>query len=213
MISDKLIFSTAYFPPVKYISLLAGKPEIVIEREENYIKQTFRNRCCILSANGIQNLTVPVLEGTFHKRLVKDIKIDYSKRWQKVHLRSIKASYSSSPYYDFYYGAFDKVINGNHKFLLDLNYESLATLLTLMKIETRIDYSSVFISSEKDDNDFRYKIIPKKSPESLETGYNYIQVFSDRYGFVDGLSGLDLIFNTGPDSRNYLISKSVYGEK
>src|SRR5512133_2136255 len=102
----KILLSTAYLPPVDYIGLITGADEVTIEKEENYIKQTYRNRCYILSPAGPQLLSVPVYEGSRHKILIRDVRIDYSKRWQHVHLRAIVSSYTSSPFFDFY---FDRV--------------------------------------------------------------------------------------------------------
>ena len=84
-----LILSTAYFPPAEYFSLINNADAVIIEQEENYIKQTYRNRCRILSSNGILILSVPVIKGRNIKAHVKDVTIDYSKRWQQVHLRAL----------------------------------------------------------------------------------------------------------------------------
>ncbi|MCX6255506.1 MAG: WbqC family protein [Bacteroidia bacterium] len=117
----KILVSTAYLPPVEYFSLILRADEIFIEREENYLKQTYRNRCKILSAHGPQILSVPVYLGSLHKIPIKDIRIDYSKRWQQVHLRAMTASYNSSPFFEFYFENIEKIISKNHEFLLDLN--------------------------------------------------------------------------------------------
>lgn len=97
--AEKYLLSTAYFPPVHYMALIARSDEVLIEKEENYLKQTFRNRCYILSANGPLALSVPVLLGGLHKTTLKDTRIDYSKRWQQIHTRGITSSYKSSAYY------------------------------------------------------------------------------------------------------------------
>jgi len=81
--------STAYLPPSEYFAAIAEYDEVLIENEENYLKQSYRNRCYILSSNGIQMLSVPVLLGSLHKTPIRDIRIDYSKRWQQVHLGAI----------------------------------------------------------------------------------------------------------------------------
>src|SRR5664280_2173516 len=121
--AGKILVSSAYLPPVEYFSLISQSAEALIEKEESYLKQSYRNRCYILSAHGPQMLSVPVYLGSLHKTLTKDIRIDYSKRWQQVHLGAFKSSYNSSPYYEFYFEIFDKIISQNHVFLLDLNME------------------------------------------------------------------------------------------
>jgi hypothetical protein len=203
--AEKYLLSTAYFPPVHYMALIARSDEILIEKEENYLKQTFRNRCYILSSNGPMVLSVPVLLGSFHKTALKDIKIDYSKRWQQIHTRGITSSYKSSAYYLFYYDHIEKVINRNHKYLIDLNTDALETLLRITGLTTNVSYTTAFEPAGKAAYDFRYEITPKKKIRG--TIFNlteYYQVFKNKSGFVPGLSILDLIFNAGPDSVSYL---------
>ncbi|EFK96299.1 WbqC-like protein family, partial [sediment metagenome] len=118
MIAGKILVSTAYLPPVAYFSMLFYADEVLIENKENYVKQTYRNRCYILSANGPQLLSVPVLLGSFHKTNIKDIRIDYTKRWQQVHLRAMTSSYRSSPYFEYYFDRIEKIISTNHEFIL-----------------------------------------------------------------------------------------------
>jgi hypothetical protein len=200
------LFSSSYFPPVHYISLLSKAEEAIIEREENYTKQTYRNRCMILSANGPLALTVPVLSGSFHKTPVKELKIDYSKRWQQVHTRGLISSYSAAPYFEYYFGEIEKIISVRYEYLIDLNQETLRKIADITGISTPFRFSSVFTRpGESEGFDYRNLISPKKDTRSIFQGSReYRQVFSDRFGFTAGLSSLDLIFNTGPDAYRYL---------
>jgi predicted component of viral defense system (DUF524 family) len=197
-----ILVSTAYLPPIEYFSLLNKSAVALIEKEENYTKQTYRNRCYILSANGRQMLTVPILEGSFHKTAIKDIRIDYSKRWNQVHLRGISASYRSSSYFDFYYDDIERIILNNHKFLLDLNFELLSFLMSALKINTEIKHTTHFEPPENNKNDYRYLINPKN--QQLNNSMQYRQTFTFESGFVYGLSIIDLLFNMGPDAGLYL---------
>ncbi|HUX59404.1 MAG TPA: WbqC family protein [Bacteroidales bacterium] len=198
----KLLVSTAYLPPVSYFSHISHADEIFIEREENYLKQTYRNRCYILAAHGPQILSVPVYLGSVHKTLIKDIRIDYSKRWQQVHLRAMTASYNSSPYFEFYFENIEKVISENHDFLLDLNMEMTELILKIVKINKNISYTTNFEAVGNVDNDFRYKITPKIQSELVFKPY--LQVFNNSEGFVPNLSIVDLFFNMGPEAGDYL---------
>ena len=197
-----ILVSTAYLPPIEYVSLLNESDTALIEREENYAKQTYRNRCYILSANGTQMLTVPILEGSFHKTVIKDIRIDYSKRWQQVHLRAINAAYKSSPYFDFYYDDIERIILTNPKFLLDLNFELLSFLINALKISINIEHTARFAPPTNNKNDYRYLITPKIP--ALRNTMQYRQTFIFDSGFVQGLSVVDLLFNMGPDSGLFL---------
>jgi len=197
----EILLSTAYFPPAEYFNLIKNAGTVNIEIEENYIKQTYRNRCKILSANGTLVLSVPVTKGNYRKAKVKDILIDYSKRWQQVHLRALTSSYNRSPYFQFYFDCFERIILKNHKFLLELNENLLLKCLEILNINKCIKYTSYYSPEGMAENDFRYRISPKNI-----SGYQckqYIQVFSNKK-FVSGLSILDMIFNMGRESSGYL---------
>jgi hypothetical protein len=200
--SGRILVSTAYLPPVEYFSLISVADEIFVEREENYLKQTYRNRCYILSANGTQLLSVPVYLGSLHKTRLKDIRIDYSKRWQQVHLRAMTASYNSAPFFEFYFENFEKIISKNHEFLLDLNMELTEEVLSILKINKTISYTTDFEPAVGNENDFRYRFTPKKKP--IRVVNKYFQVFSNDKGFVPGMSIVDLVFNMGPQAVYYL---------
>jgi WbqC-like protein len=198
----KILVSTAYLPPIEYFSIVAHANEIQIEAEENFLKQTYRNRCYILSAHGAQLLTVPVHSLSARKTNIKDVHIDYSKRWQQVHLRAMIASYNSSPFFKYYFENIEKIISKNHKFLLDQNTELTMTILDMLKLENKMAYTSVFEPITDSKNDFRYNISPKVTP--LFSVKKYYQVFNNGESFDSNLSILDLIFNMGPAAVDYL---------
>lgn len=198
----KILLSTAYLPPVEYFYHISKSDEILIEREENYIKQTYRNRCYILSSNGPQVLTVPVYLGSFHKTPVKEIRIDYSKRWQQVHIRALTASYASSPFFMYYFEQVEKILLSHYKFLLDLNMHLLKVIMEILKIPSLISYTEEFIPSGGSENDFRYNISPKL--KTVHYIKKYTQVFGCPENYLSRLSITDLIFNMGPESKDFL---------
>lgn len=205
--TGRVLLSTAYLPPAEYFFRIALADVAMIEREENYIKQTYRNRCYIIASSGPQVLTVPVCLGSFHKTPIKEIKIDYSKRWQQVHLGSLMAAYRSSPYYIYYHEEIEKIILKGHKFLLDLNMELLEALLGMIKLNTRISFTSRYVNKGDQPDDFRYVISPKKI--STYEPIPYRKVFNESNYIAGRLSIIDLLFNTGPDGINHLNPGSV----
>ncbi len=200
--SGKILLSTAYLPPIEYFSCILRADEVYVEKEENYVKQSYRNRCYILSAHGPHLLSVPVYLGSLHKTPLKEIRIDYSKRWQQVHLRAITAAYGSSPFFQFYFEYFEKVISKKIEFLLDLNMELTESVLKMLDIKIKLHYTAKFEPARGSENDLRYRISPKES--SLFACKEYLQVFKTGDHFAGGLSIIDLIFNTGPDAVDYL---------
>ncbi|MFN2378629.1 MAG: WbqC family protein [Bacteroidales bacterium] len=201
----KLILSTAYFPPVSYLKAMAGADRVYIEYHENYLKQTYRNRCQIPASNGILSLTVPVKEGSFHKTAVRDLQIDYSGEWVRTHLRALKAAYNSSAFYEFYIDEISTILNSGNRYLLDMNMELLLKMCEMTGVEAEITHTDQFVHSYTDMVDFRETITPgnrKKNSARDETPY--FQVFSDKLGFIPDMSILDLLFNMGPESWSLL---------
>jgi hypothetical protein len=197
-----VLLSTAYLPPAEYFVRIADSEAVHVEKEENYIKQSYRNRCYLLSASGLQSLTVPVYLGSIHKTPVKDIRIDYSKRWQQVHLGALVSAYGSSPFFLYFYVAIEKIILHSHKFLLDLNMELLMSIIKMVNLEAEITYTTEFLPDTRAENDFRYRISPKKKSDYRTKLYT--RVFNTKEGSYWRLSIVDLLFNMGPDTLSFL---------
>jgi len=204
--AGRVLLSTAYFPPARYFTLIAGAGDVHIEKWENYHKQTYRNRCTILGANGPLDLIVPVLRGSFHKTPVRDIEIDSSRRWRELHLRGIMSAYATAPYFEFYFDILKEVITGDFRYLLDLNHTALKALLDAIGIDVPVSFTGEFTREGMAEADYRYTLTPKKPEEAdMNKGAGYTQVFSDRYGFVPRLSIIDLLMNKGPETRALLL--------
>lgn len=198
---EPVLFSTAYFPPVYYFSKIANCSRILLESDENFLKQTYRNRCVILGANGILNLTVPVLHGGNPKINIREVEISYQSNWQTVHFRAIESAYRNSAYYDFYIHDLIPYFQKKYINLLEMNTQILKTCLELIGCNVLIEFTGKY---EKEPfNDFRYNISPKKELNGIEFP-EYHQVFIEKFGFVSNLSILDLIFNAGPDTLEIL---------
>lgn len=198
--NSKILISTAYLPPLQYFSLIKASDNIFIEKEENFLKQTFRNRCYILSSHGQQMLSVPVYSSGIQKTKISEARIDYSKKWQQVHLRAIMSSYRASPYFEFYFEKVENIILRNKIFLLDLNMDLLLLMLDFLKMKKSVSYTGDFEPVNSSPCDYRYKISPKSEPLFKPERYTRVFDFSD----IPHLSILDLLFNMGPDAINYI---------
>lgn len=204
---DAVIFSS-YFPCNSYISKFLIYDKVVIDIFENYIKQTYRNRCKIITANGVNSLTVPVKKNK--NLIIKEIEIDYSEQWQKNHYRSILSAYKNSAFYDFYMPEIISIFSKRYKYLIDLNSNILEIVFKILKYKSDFTYSDTYVEN-KNIKDYRDFLHPKAHKNKFENEYKqekYIQVFSDRHGFVADLSILDLIFNLGPLSLS-VIKQSI----
>ncbi|MBR9997835.1 MAG: WbqC family protein [Cyclobacteriaceae bacterium] len=175
---------------------------IFIESKESFIKQTFRNRTRILTANKIENLIVPVEKGN-RNIPIQEIRIDRKQEWVKKHLKSIQSAYGNAPFYEHYSGDLSNILNKNHRFLFDLNLELFEFILHALSLKKDLHFTRQFIRNYGGEfTDLRSYIHPKKtiSAEVFYEPVAYIQVFGKT--FVDNLSVIDLIFNEGPDARH-----------
>ena len=206
VIKVSLVYPALYNGPVNYYARLVGEREIVLEQFDSYTKQTYRNRCVIMGPNGVLTLSIPVKRRRGVKNHLRDIRIDYDTPWNKVHWRSMVASYSASPFFEYMMD--DLVMFYEHKFefLVDLNRQLMVKTLGLMGLKTPVRCSDIFteISGESDPRHFIHPKtdLAKDDPDFQPTVYH--QVFSDRLGFQANLSILDLLFNEGPSALSIL---------
>ena len=202
-----VLLGTSYFGPIQYFTKFLLSPRRIIERFDHYTKQTYRNRCNIYGANGILSLSVPVQKGAEHKSYVRDVRIDYAKKWRKLHWKGIESAYRHSPFFEFYMDDIQAFLEKKHEFLLDLNLDVLEYLLEVLDIDTGYKLSQEFVEETAlNVIDLRESIHPKRAwsedPQFMPEPYQ--QVFADRMGFRANLSVIDLLFNEGPDARAVL---------
>lgn len=202
--NTKNVFSTSYLPPIFYFGHLIKSNVCIIDVNEYFVKQTYRNRCVIFGADGKLDLIVPILKRN-RKQLVKDVKISNADNWQKNHWKSIEAAYRSSPYFEYYEDLFHPFYNKKtHVFLTDFNLELMNIICHVLKIPNSINLSEYYIEPSNDIIDFRTEISPKNKSLNEKEQQPYIQVFSDKWGFQKNLSIIDLLFNEGTNSLEYL---------
>ena len=195
-----------YFGPIQYFTKFLLYSPIFIEEHENFPKQTYRNRCNILSANGLLSLQVPVEKGSVHKICMRDLRVSYDKPWQKNHFKSIESAYRTSPFYEYYIDDLVPVFTRKYDFLLDLNHEINKIIFDILKIRTTVEATLEYHSNPVG-ADFRTSIHPKVHRNKADFCFKpieYTQVFAPRFGFVENLSILDALFCLGPDTREYL---------
>ena len=197
-----IIQPTLFAPIIQYIAL-AQADKVIFEVEDNFQKQTYRNRYYVFGANGKQMLNVPLLHNKDAGKLkTKDVQIDYSFSWQKLHVKTLESAYSSSPFYEFYKDDILPVIQKKHKYLLDLNLESIATMNNCLELDFTFKKSTEYQVESEANKDFRNLAIAKgKQAYNLK---KYTQVFDDKHGYISNLSILDLLFNEGTNALIYL---------
>lgn len=206
------VFPSSYLAPIAQFALYLKYKQVSLESNENFIKQSYRNRCYIYGANGPLMLNIPLMK-VHAERSIKDKKISYDMDWQTLHWRSLEACYRSSPYFEYYEEELQGLyIDKKTVYLLDFN----EMLEERIKDMLKLDYFKVKTESYErlsEEKDFRQLIHPKNDFMKNSFAFpKYIQVFENKYGFIPNLSIIDLLFNEGPQAKNYLEKVEILNE-
>lgn len=198
---SNVIIATSYLGNVHHYSYLLNSDGVVYEDMERYQKQTYRNRCQILGANGVQNLTIPV-EAKNHT-FIRDVRISYATQWQKQHWGALLAAYNHSPYFEYYRDYFEPFYSKSYDYLWDFNMELEEVVLDLF--DEHIDFKLASQTDFYDGKDLREYITPKKPIEDESFIQKpYRQMLFSKGEFIPNLSIVDLLFNQGTESYIYL---------
>jgi hypothetical protein len=185
---------------------------IVFEQYEYYQKMSFRNRCRIVGAEGVIDLSIPLQKGRDQKTLMKDVRISDLHPWQARHWKTIVSCYSRSPWFEFYRDDLEGLYRKPFTFLMDWNWACLEWTLGTLKLPVTVSLSEEYRKEYGEAGwvDWRGRILPKNGTgEELIEGVGqaplkYRQVFEERVGFIPNLSILDLIFCEGKRSAEML---------
>jgi hypothetical protein len=210
--ANSVLLSTAYLGTIQYYSKLLGYKRIIIENQENFTKQSYRNRCDIYGANGKLSLTIPVKKGRTIKTPINELEIDYTEEWQKNHWRSIESAYRHSPFFEYYADDLLPFYKSEIKYLTEFNNGIQKVILHAMEVYPDIQYTKEYYREVTNSDDFRDTIHPKTRMQKPDNNYSvrkYYQVFADKFGFIENLSILDLLFNMGPETEEILLKSIV----
>lgn len=196
-----ILLHPTYFPSISHYVAMLKADKITFEMEDNFQKQSNRNRMYIYSPNGIQLLNVPVKKSNQRHQKYKEVKIENDFDWQKNHWKSIEAAYRSSPYFEFFEDDFIPLFEKKHNFILDLNFELFDIVNEALGVDLSFEKTTEYFHESAIEHDFRSLVNGKKDNFKNE---EYIQVFREKEGFIPNLSILDLLFNEGRHAVDYL---------
>ena len=187
-----MLLSTAYCPPVEFFALLAGNSSVCIDSSERYQKQSWRNRCRILTANGPMDLRFPIVHNGRYG--ITEVLVDYSTPWVGQTEYAVESAYSSSPFFEYYRDEMFAILDSRPATLWELDGELIRFFCRKIGLPMP--------EMEGAPSEAKFELHPKKP--SVYAGKPYWQVFREKFGFVPGLSAMDLLFNEGPESICYL---------
>jgi len=198
-----------YLPSIPYFQQLLTADALLLDAHEHYHKQTYRNRALVLTAQGPQPLTVPVVDGARAEKVqTSAIEIDYRQNWRHRHLRTLQTAYGNSPYFSYYADYLHDVYAQKPARLWDLNLALLQLLLRCLRWPLPLHLTAAYqapgaTAGLLDRRDF---LTPKGHPAAPKpdspSQRPYPQVFGT--AFVPGLSVLDLLFMQGPAAGQFL---------
>lgn len=203
-----IIIHPTYFPNIAAFVAMAQDTDVIFEVEDNFLKQTYRNRALIYGANGKLTLNVPVTHSQKNRQKYKDVKIFNDDNWQVIHWKSLLSAYKTSPYFEFYEDDLYPLFHKKTNFILDFNLSCFEVLCECLQLDISTSKTTAYNKEvPKPTKDYRALVKAKK--EASVKLDSYTQVFSSKHGFINNLSILDLLFNEGPNTLNYLESQTA----
>lgn len=204
---NNIVIHPTYFPSISHFVAMVQADTITYEMEDNFQKQTNRNRMYIHSANGIQMLNIPIKHSKTDYQKYKDIQIEDAFGWQKQHFKSLEAAYRTSPYFEYFEDDIRPIFELKQVFLLDMNLKIHEILTDCLGIKLEYAKSEEYFKELPGNyKDFRHLANGKKDNNTFSS---YTQVFDDKNGFINNLSILDLLFNEGRHAGEYLKNQIV----
>lgn len=204
----KVLLHPTYFPSIATFSVMAQKG-IIWEVHDNYQKQTYRNRCYICTDQGRQMLNIPIkhVGGEQGRQKYAEVRIDNNYGWQRQHFKTLQTAYRSSPFFEFYEDHLVSLFETKFEFLLDYNFKTVETVCSLLSMDFSFEKTAKYEVSPAQVVDARFLVNAKKSLTWHQK--EYVQVFSERHGFIYNTSILDLLFNEGTNALNYLKQQNL----
>lgn len=201
------IFHPTYFPNIAHFVAMVKAHAVVFEMDDNFLKQTYRNRTYIYAANGKLALNIPVIHTQHNRQKYRDVKIFNQTKWQDLHWKSLLSAYRTSPFFEYYEDELQPLFNLKADYILDFNLKCFEAVCDCLQLDLNISKTEVYQKNLENTLDFRYLVNAKK--EQQHHFERYTQVFGDKHDFIENLSILDLLFNEGPNALSYLENQII----
>jgi hypothetical protein len=203
---NNILIHPGYFPSISHFVAIAQSDLVTFEMDDNFQKQTNRNRMYIYSPNGIQLLNIPIKHSKEAHQKTKEVRLETAFDWQKQHFKSLEAAYRASPFFEYFEDDIAPIFEKKHTFLMDLNLETMSVVSKCLGLEFDYNETAEYFHEVTDKNDLRGLINGKKDTSVFEP---YTQVFGEKHGYLNNLSILDLLFNEGRYALDYLKKQTL----
>ncbi len=125
-----------YFPNIITFSFIAQQ-EVCWEVNDNYQKQTYRNRCYVCTDRGQHMLSIPIVHvgKSNGRQKYKDVTMDNSYPWQRQHWRTLETAYRTSPFFEFYEDDIKPLYSNIFDSLMEYNLKTIETVMDCLQLE------------------------------------------------------------------------------
>lgn len=203
-----VLLHPTYCPSIATFVAIAKADSVVMEVQDNYQKQTYRNRCYIYAANGKLQLSIPVVFSQKNRQKYSEVKIANTYKWQDNHWKSLESAYRTSPFFEFYADELQPLFTETFDTILEFNLKCFELICDCLQLE--LDYSKTEVYDKEPKNTIDYRALVNVKKETIIPLKPYTQVFKAKHGFINNLSILDLLFNEGTNAVSYLKSQTIF---
>ena len=203
-----VLLHPTYCPSIATFVAIAKADSVVMEVQDNYQKQTYRNRCYIYAANGKLQLSIPVVFSQKNRQKYSEVKIANTYKWQDNHWKSLEFAYRTSPFFEFYADELQPLFTETFDTILEFNLKCFELICDCLQLE--LDYSKTEVYDKEPKNTIDYRALVNAKKETIIPLKPYTQVFKAKHGFINNLSILDLLFNEGTNAVSYLKSQTIF---
>ena len=206
-----MLIESHYLPCIEYFATIQSFNTVYWEQHEHYAKQSYRNRCRILTTHGPLDLIIPIRHHATKMKL-KDVQIDYRQKWVHHHWQSIQSAYGKAPFFPYYSSTLEAVYQSKPRFLMDLNQQFFQAIQKLLSATYSLKRTTQFLHQPEDSvQDWRSMIHPKRGKKNnpFYKPCTYNQIFGKK--FVANLSIIDLLFCEGPNANTIIEASAGNG--
>jgi hypothetical protein len=197
-----ILLHPSYFPSIEQMAAVAQSEKVVFEVEDNYQKQTYRNRAFIAHSNGKLLLNIPIKHNKNGiRQKSKQVIVENDFPWQEHHWKSLQSAYRTSPFFEYYEDDLEPLFTKPVGNLMDYNLEIFEILCELIGIDIEVSKTTTF-ETAPEIKDLRFLINAKRKSDFVAEMYT--QVHEANHPFLPNLSILDILFNEGPNALVYL---------